>query len=158
MKALLFTISATGAFVGMELASWFIHKYIMHGPLWNIHKTHHQHKHAGGLELNDLFSLFFGSIAVLLIIHGLDTQNMLMAGAGTGISLYGCVYFILHDLFIHRRIKLLKKSKSPFLNALTEAHYDHHKNREKEKSTSFGLLLVNKKYFLKYYYRKKLKS
>ena len=157
MKPIIFIISAVVCFIGMELASWFIHKYIMHGPLWNIHKTHHQHNETA-LELNDVFTLFFGGIAVVLIIWGLETGNMLMAGAGTGISLYGCTYFVLHDLLIHRRIKLFKRSRSSFLNALAEAHRDHHKSRVKEKGTSFGLLLVDKKYFKKHYHRKEEKS
>ena len=152
MKPLLFIIAAVGSFIGMELASWFIHKYIMHGPLWNIHKSHHQHTNSP-LELNDVFSLFFGGLAIFLIVLGLDTNNMGMAGAGVGISLYGFTYFILHDLFIHRRIKLFKKSRSPFLSALAEAHRDHHKSREKEPGTSFGLLLVNRKYLQKHYKR-----
>ena len=152
MKPILLITSAVVSFIGMELASWFIHKYIMHGPLWNIHKTHHQHSNSP-LELNDLFSLFFGGISVVLIVWGLNTQNPFMSGTGLGIALYGLVYFILHDLFIHRRIKMFRKSRSPYLNALAEAHRDHHKSREKEPGTSFGLLWVNRKYFQKHYQR-----
>ena len=153
MNVFLFIISVIGSFTGMEAASWFIHKYLMHGPLWNIHKTHHQHTKTA-VELNDLFALLFGGIAIVLLVWGLNTENSILAGAGTGISLYGFSYFILHDLFIHRRIKLFKRSESPFLNALAEAHRDHHKSREKENSTSFGLLLIHKKYFKKHYHRR----
>ena len=128
----------------------------MHGPLWNIHKTHHQPDHSG-LELNDVFSLFFGCIAIILIVFGPEIGSIGMTGAGFGISLYGFTYFLLHDLLIHRRVKLLNKSKNPFLKAIAEAHHDHHKSREKNTGVSFGLLLVHKKYFQKHYYRKNQK-
>ena len=37
-----FVWTLTG-FVLMELFSWVIHKFIMHGPLWKIHQSHHIH-------------------------------------------------------------------------------------------------------------------
>lgn len=141
----------------MEIASWFIHKYIMHGPLWNIHKTHHEHNHSRP-ELNDVFSLFFGGTAVVLLVYGLEHQYDWITGAGIGISLYGFTYFLLHDLLIHRRIKLINKINNPVLKALAEAHHDHHKTQEKDNGVSFGLLLVHKKYFKKHFYRKNQKS
>lgn len=154
MKAIIVIISTLGSFVGMELASWFIHKYIMHGPLWNIHKTHHQHNEHK-IELNDLFAIFFAVIAAVLIYVGLGNGNMLMAGSGLGITLYGFTYFILHDIFIHKRIRLFKRSKSPLLNAMAEAHRDHHKSRDRTHSTSYGLLLIDKKYFKNHYRKRK---
>ena len=154
MKAITLIISVIGSFAGMELASWFIHKYIMHGPLWNIHKTHHQHSEHT-VELNDVFTLFFAGIATILLYVGLGNGNMFMIGSGLGITLYGLVYFILHDIFIHRRIKLFTRSKSPVIQALADAHRDHHKSINRRPSTSYGLLLIEKKYFQKYYRKRK---
>ncbi|KKX47766.1 hypothetical protein L950_0224770 [Sphingobacterium sp. IITKGP-BTPF85] len=37
-------------FVLMEGATWIIHKYIMHGFLWGLHKDHHDHSNDGPLE------------------------------------------------------------------------------------------------------------
>ena len=142
-------ISLIGSFVFMELASWFIHKYIMHGPLWKIHKSHHTHTE-GWLEVNDVFTLFFSSLAIGLLLVGLNQQNPYFIGCGLGISLYGCVYFILHDVFIHRRIKLFKRNRNFILKGLADAHRDHHKSQERDGSTSFGLLLVDLKYFKKH--------
>lgn len=151
-------LSITGSFVLMEFASWFIHKYIMHGPLWNIHKTHHQHQKGSWLELNDLFTISFSSLAIFFLVRGLAQQNPYLTGTGIGISLYGLTYFILHDVFIHRRIKIFSGSNNPFLRALADAHRDHHKSREREGSTSFGLLLVNIQYYKKYLGRKERKT
>lgn len=138
-----------GSFIFMELASWLIHKYIMHGPLWSIHKSHHEHS-GSWLELNDVFTLFFSSLAIGLLIAGLKTGYAPFTGSGIGISLYGCTYFILHDVFIHKRVKGWGRSNNFILKALADAHRDHHRSRERKGSTSFGLLLIDIKYFKKH--------
>ncbi|PZX47000.1 sterol desaturase family protein [Algoriphagus chordae] len=132
-------------FVLMELSGWAIHKYLMHGPLWAIHKTHHEHSDAF-FELNDLFSLLFGSIAVLLIFLGVGELDYRF-WMGVGISAYGMLYFFLHDVLIHRRVKWLERPKTGFLNGIFKAHQAHHQSKEKEGAVSFGLFLVPKKYF-----------
>lgn len=132
-------------FVLMETFSWWIHKYIMHGVLWKIHKTHHQHT-KGYFELNDLFTLLFGGAAVVLIFLGVENLDYRF-WLGCGISLYGMLYFVLHDVLIHKRLKLLGRPKSKYLRAITRAHRAHHKSKEKDDSVSFGLFVVPKKYF-----------
>lgn len=134
-------------FIGMEVFSWFIHKYIMHGWLWQIHKTHHS-KTKGFFELNDIFSLLFGSVAVILIVLGFTSLDYRF-WLGVGITLYGFSYFLLHDILIHRRLKFLKRPKNTYLDAISQAHRDHHKSRARDGSVSFGLLLVPKKYYMK---------
>lgn len=129
----------------MELFGWAIHKYIMHGPLWMIHKTHHQpSKHS--FELNDLFSLLFGSIAVALIFIGIEELDYRF-WMGLGITLYGFLYFLLHDVMIHRRMKWLEKPKNTFLRGIFKAHQAHHRTNKKEDAVSFGLFVVPKEYF-----------
>lgn len=127
----------------MEAFSWAIHKYLMHGVLWNIHKTHHTHT-KGFFELNDVFTLIFGGTAIILIFLGVDTLDYRF-WIGCGISLYGCLYFILHDVLIHKRLSWFNKPKNKYLRAITEAHKAHHKT-QKENSVSFGLFVVPKKY------------
>ncbi|EMR01776.1 sterol desaturase family protein [Cesiribacter andamanensis] len=139
-------LMAIGAFAGMEAISWCIHKYIMHGPLWKIHRTHHVHG-KGFFELNDLFSLFFGSTAIVLLIVGLNRENPYATGAGLGISVYGMLYFILHDMIIHRRIKAFGTIKNRYLRGLAAAHRDHHRSRERDGGVAFGLLWVPVHYF-----------
>lgn len=142
IEAIAFTIVG---FVLMELSGWAIHKYLMHGPLWNIHKTHHEHSESF-FELNDLFSLLFGSIAVLLIFLGVGELDYRF-WIGIGISAYGMLYFFLHDVLIHRRVKWLDRPRTGFLKGIFKAHQAHHHGREKDGSVSFGLFLVPKKYF-----------
>nr|WP_294896185.1 sterol desaturase family protein [uncultured Pedobacter sp.] len=129
---------------GMECLSWAIHKYLFHGPLWFIHKTHHQKRH-GFFELNDIFSLGFAILALWLMWIGRDDLNYKF-WIGTGISFYGIIYFIFHDWFIHNRLKAFK-SENKYLKGIRRAHKTHHKTTEKEGSEEFGLLVANKKYF-----------
>lgn len=132
------------SFAGMEIASWLIHRYLMHGPLWFIHKTHHE-KTKGVLEFNDLFSLFFGSIAAALMILGAATQSTPF-WIGLGITLYGLCYFILHDILIHRRLKFGGWPKKGYLRWMIKAHQAHHKSIEKDGSESFGLFWFDEKF------------
>lgn len=131
----------------MEIFSWAIHKYIMHGPLWEIHKTHHVHT-KGFFELNDVFTVFFGSIAIVLIFLGVSDLDYRF-WIGCGISLYGMLYFILHDVLIHKRFKWLGRPKGTFLQGIAKAHQAHHKTNSKNDAVSFGLFWVPKEYFRK---------
>lgn len=142
MYALLLTLLG---FAIMEFSGWFIHKYIMHGPLWGIHKTHHQPSKSF-FELNDLFSLLFGSIAILLIFLGLDKLDYRF-WIGIGISLYGMLYFFIHDVLVHRRIKWFERPRNKFLLGIFRAHQAHHATNQKNDAVSFGLFVVPKKYF-----------
>jgi beta-carotene 3-hydroxylase len=135
----------TLGFILMEVFGWAIHKYIMHGPLWSIHKTHHR-RSKYFFELNDLFSLLFGSIAVALILKGVSDFDYRF-WAGLGISLYGMLYFFLHDVLIHRRMKWFQKPKNGFLIGILKAHQAHHRTNKKEDAVSFGLFVVPKEYF-----------
>jgi len=133
-----------GTLAGMEAFSWFIHKYLFHGPLWFIHRSHHQQR-SGWFEFNDVFSLFFAIISVYLMWMGridLDIKFWV----GVGITVYGIIYFIFHDWFIHNRFKSFKTGNS-YLLGIRKAHKIHHKSTEKTPAEEFGLLMASKKYF-----------
>ncbi|WP_339924069.1 sterol desaturase family protein [uncultured Cyclobacterium sp.] len=134
-------------FVAMEFSGWFIHKYLMHGLLWKIHKTHHSYSKKF-FELNDLFSFLFASVAIVLILLGVSTLDHRF-WIGTGITLYGFSYFILHDILIHRRVKLFTKPKGGYLAGIFRAHQAHHASRKRDGAVSFGLFIVPNKYFKK---------
>jgi beta-carotene 3-hydroxylase len=134
-------------FAAMEFSGWVIHKYLMHGPLWMIHKTHHQPSKSF-FELNDLFSVVFGSIAVVLILMGVEELDFRF-WMGIGISLYGVLYFVLHDVLVHRRLKWFERPKNSFLEGIFKAHQAHHRTNQKEDAISFGLFVVPKQFFNK---------
>jgi beta-carotene 3-hydroxylase len=134
------------ALAGMEAFSWLVHKYLFHGPLWFIHKTHHRPKHSW-FELNDLFSVGFAIIALVLMYKGRQTLDYRF-WIGAGISLYGIIYFVFHDGFIHNRFKAFKTSNR-YLLGIRRAHKIHHKSLTKEPAEEFGLLTASRKYFRK---------
>jgi len=51
-----------GGIIGMEVFAWFIHKYVMHGPGWGWHESHHTETE-GLFEKNDLYAVVFSFIA-----------------------------------------------------------------------------------------------
>ncbi|MBT7896597.1 MAG: carotene hydroxylase [Flavobacteriales bacterium] len=140
------TVLTITTFLIMEFISWFTHKYIMHGPLWNLHLDHHQVDKKKKLQKNDYFFLIFAIPSIMAIILGSMNSNYLLY-IGIGIALYGFAYFIVHEIIIHQRIKIFRNSKSRYIRAIKRAHKVHHKNIDKEDGESFGMLLVPLKYF-----------
>ncbi|QDH78261.1 fatty acid hydroxylase [Echinicola soli] len=132
-------------FVFMELAGWGIHKYLMHGIFWNIHKTHHQAT-KGPFERNDVFSALFGGIAIALMLLGYD-QFDYRFWLGIGISAYGMSYFFFHDVIIHRRVKWFKRPGRGFWRGFVRAHQAHHADNKRRGSEAYGLFFVPFKYF-----------
>ncbi|AKD05275.1 sterol desaturase family protein [Pontibacter korlensis] len=132
-------------FVAMEGVAWLMHKYVLHGFLWFLHKSHHTHHHHA-FEWNDLFFAYYGTLAMLFFIFGSDPIDYRF-WIGAGITLYGLAYFLIHDVFIHRRIKVFGKTSNVYLKALNMAHKVHHKVQDKNGSESFGMLWVAPRYF-----------
>lgn len=130
--------------IGMEALAWGLHKYVLHGPLWFLHKSHHEVQKTWW-EWNDLVSLSYGVISTLLIVHGL-TNHSFTLWIGIGICVYGCIYFLFHDVIIHRRIKIKYHFKSLYINRLIRAHKIHHKHLGKNPSEAYGFLFATKKY------------
>ncbi len=126
------------AFFGMEAAAWLIHRYIMHGPLWVLHRSHHEPR-TGPFERNDWFAVIFSLPAIVAIFIGLRGTDWLVP-IGVGISAYGVAYFLAHDVLVHRRLKLLPVPKSGYLARLHEAHMLHHAVRGRTGCVSFGFL------------------
>ncbi|WP_312193816.1 sterol desaturase family protein [Empedobacter sp.] len=138
-------------FVLMEPVTWFIHKYVMHGFLWFLHKDHHDHSHKESVEKNDYFFVIFAIPTIALMYFGsLNSYNYLFF-VGVGIMLYGMAYFFVHDVFIHQRLKCFSRVKNPYFLALRRAHKQHHKHLSKENGECFGFLYVPFKYFKMYF-------
>jgi len=130
----------------MEFVAFFMHKYVMHTFMWSFHKDHHQptgHK----FEKNDIFFLIFAVPSWLGIMLGMMYNYPLSVAIGAGIALYGFVYVMVHEIFIHQRLKIFKRTNIRYFKALRKAHKVHHKNQGKEHGTCFGMLIVPFKYY-----------
>jgi len=135
------------AFVSMEGVAWFTHKYIMHGLLWVLHKDHHKKESTGFFEHNDFFFLIFAVPGVAGLLLGIRNDFNYMFWIGLGITLYGLAYFLIHDVFIHQRFKILRKANGGYFKAIRRAHKIHHKHIDKDHGECFGMLWVPMKYF-----------
>lgn len=130
----------------MEFVAWFAHKYVMHGFLWVLHKDHHQHE-PGFFEKNDAFFLIFAVPSALGFIIGSIYNISWLTAVGLGILIYGFCYFLVHDVFIHRRFKWLRNSDLWYFRAIRKAHKIHHKHLGKHKGECFGMLWVPLKFY-----------
>lgn len=146
---LLYTLITLAAYVGMEFMAWFTHKYVMHGFLWRWHADHHlpRHEKTGFFEKNDRFFLVFAIPSMICYMVGGLTTHFWALFIGVGISLYGLTYFLIHDVYIHRRFSWFKQLDSRYSRAILRAHGSHHAHRDREAGESFGLLVVHPKYF-----------
>ena len=133
-------------FLFMEFVAWAVHKYIMHGFLWSLHKDHHVVNHEKFFQKNDYFFLIFAIPSIILIFIGYENLSINFF-VGLGIALYGLAYFLIHEIIIHRRLPPPNKTKSKYIKAIRKAHKVHHKNRGKYDGVNFGMLIVPKKYF-----------
>jgi len=136
-----------GSFIAMEAVAWFTHKYIMHGPLWSLHRDHHKKETYGFFEHNDFFFLIFALPGIACLFFGMRQDYNFLFWIGAGITLYGLAYFLVHDVFIHQRFRLFRNSNHPYFKAIRRAHKVHHKHIDKEEGECFGMLWVPLRYF-----------
>ena len=138
------------AVLGMEGVAWLAHKYIMHGFGWNWHEDHHKphFEKEGFFEKNDLFFVVFAIPSATCFILGTTVPSLFkLIFVGLGILIYGIIYFLIHDVYIHRRFSWFKQLDNPYSRAVLRAHGAHHSKTGKEDGESFGLLIVHPKYF-----------
>jgi len=120
-----FALIAIGTFCAMEGVSYLAHRYVYHKLLWVFHRSHHRPR-KGLFEWNDIFPLFFSSVCIVLMYVAVQEPN----GSGllalaVGIAMYGTIYFVIHDLYVHRRARWLA-FRVPYLQRVKKAHMIHH--------------------------------
>lgn len=142
---LLYIILIIAVFFFMEFVAWFLHKYVMHGFGWFLHEDHHRYT-KGKFEKNDVFGLIFSIVSFLFIFTGwLDGYDFKFA-IGIGIMSYGIAYFLVHDVFFHRRVKLKYKPKSRYMKRVLHAHSIHHQKSTAHSGVNFGFIYASRKY------------
>ena len=125
-------------FAGMEGFAWLMHRYVMHGPLWCWHRSHHTPR-SGVFELNDLFAIVFAVPGVAFVWLGLHVSDWWLAPA-FGVTGYGLVYFFFHDGLVHGRFPAPLDKRGRFWRARLQAHRLHHAVATKDGCVSYGFL------------------
>lgn len=115
---------AAAAFVGMEGVSYATHRWVMHGPGLGWHRSHHAPP-AGRVERNDLFPACFSSLGFGLFAAGAATGDRRLSWLAGGVTAYGALYLLVHEVHIHRRVPAPRLG-GRYLRWLREAHADHH--------------------------------
>ena len=137
--AVLWTFLFIAALLAMELVAYLSHRYVMHGPLWFLHRSHHV-PHASALEWNDLFGLMFAVPAIACIWAGTNGRLWMLLPIGLGMTAYGVIYFVFHDVVVHRRLPVRRAPRSAYLRRIIKAHLIHHRTHQRQGAQSFGFL------------------
>ena len=113
------------SFLAIEAVSYLTHRFVMHGFGIGLHASHHDTSD-GGFELNDLYPLMFSSVAVMAFAVGTVLPSMgALVLVGSGVTLYGVAYLFVHEIYIHRRLRLVRR-RYRLLEWLKDSHRVHH--------------------------------
>ena len=131
---------ALAATLAMEAVAYLAHRYVMHGFLWSLHRSHHEPRTCM-FEKNDWFAFMFALPSILCIYLGVEAGwHPALTFVGIGIAGYGAIYFGFHDVIVHRRIAHNFVPKSAYLKRIVQAHRLHHVVASKHGTVSFGFL------------------
>jgi len=113
-------------FAAMELVSYATHRWVMHGPAFGLHCSHHRPRDDGGFELNDWFPVLFSAVGMISFAAGASIGPLaLLVPVSLGAAAYGAAYVFVHDVYIHRRLRWFRPELA-LGERLKEAHRAHH--------------------------------
>ncbi len=139
-----------GTVVALEGVAWLVHRYLLHGPLWFLHRTHHEPQPTW-FEANDLVAVAYAVLSAGLVIWG-DLNAHWAREIGFGILVYGVLYAVLHDVIVHQRLPLPRPLRTwllhqrGYLRRLIRAHKIHHKHLGRLGGQAFGFLYASRRY------------
>ncbi|EQB32930.1 sterol desaturase family protein [Sphingobium ummariense] len=142
MHPLLLLLLFVATVVAMEGFAYVMHRWVMHGPGWFLHASHHRPR-TGRWEANDLYFVIFALPSILLLLGGVQWGWGNWATAvGAGIAAYGAIYLGFHDIIVHRRVSHRYVARSRYMKRIVQAHRLHHAVETKHGTVSFGFLIA----------------
>lgn len=130
--------------LAMEAVAYVAHRWIMHGPGWFLHRSHHRPR-TGRFEANDWYAAIFALPSIFLIYQGVQGDwGPWATWVGAGIAAYGAIYFGFHDVIVHKRLDHRYLPKSDYMKRIIQAHRLHHVVETREGTVSFGFLWAPK--------------
>ena len=126
--------------IAMEGFAYGMHRWVMHGPGWFLHASHHAPR-TGNWEYNDLYAVLFAIPSIVLLYGGVQLgwwQGWTWIGAG--IAGYGALYFGFHDVVVHHRLPHRHVARARYMKRIVQAHRLHHAVESKHGGVSFGFL------------------
>ncbi len=143
INVLTYPVIVVIVFILMEGVALFLHKYVMHGIGWYLHEDHHRYT-GHRFQKNDVFGLFFSLVSFFFILTGILSGFNFNVAVGVGIMMYGIGYFLVHDVFFHRRIRIKYRPKSNYMKRVLKAHAIHHQKSTPNTGVNFGFLYASK--------------
>jgi beta-carotene 3-hydroxylase len=137
MQYLVPVLLVIGTVVFMEWFAAWSHKHIMHGWGWQWHKSHHE-PHDETLEKNDLYAVIFAVIAIGMFWVGNWVWPVWWIAVG--VSVYGVLYFFMHDGLVHQRWPFRYVPRKGYLKRVYQAHRLHHAVEGRDDCVSFGFV------------------
>lgn len=128
----------------MEGVAYVAHRWVMHGPGWFLHASHHRAR-TGMFEANDLYAVIFAVPSIVMLYGGVQLgwwPGFVWIGAG--VAAYGAIYFGFHDVIVHQRIAHRYVARSAYMKRIVQAHRLHHVVETKAGTVSFGFLWAPK--------------
>lgn len=116
---------AAAAFVAMEPVAYASHRWVMHGPGWGWHASHHGPR-TTTFERNDLYPATFAGAAMAAMALAATRRWSTVMAVGVGVTAYGAAYSVVHEVYAHRRLPWLRR-RAPGLEALGARHMRHHR-------------------------------
>ncbi|MCU1346497.1 MAG: fatty acid hydroxylase [Acidimicrobiia bacterium] len=120
-----FVIVFVVAAVAMEPLAALLHRGVMHAFGWGWHRSHHQRR-GGTWERNDLFPVVFAGATIAVMAAGAAFGRKELIAAGAGVTAYGLLYLIVHDLCIHGRFVGRPVGRRRYVRYVRSAHRVHH--------------------------------
>jgi beta-carotene 3-hydroxylase len=109
----------------MEPATYLVHRFVMHGPGWTWHGSHHR-RPVGRFERNDRFPIVFASTTIAGMALGARVRRLRwLLPVGAGVTSYGMAYALVHDGWIHDRFPTPRAPRPA--ERLAAAHRLHHR-------------------------------
>lgn len=135
--------------LAMEGVAYAAHRWIMHGPGWILHESHHRER-TGAFEANDLYAFIFAVPSIVLLYGGVNLGwGAWAVWVGAGIAGYGAIYFGFHDVIVHRRLAHRFVPRSAYMKRIVQAHRLHHAVAAKDGAVSYGFLWAPRPEMLK---------
>jgi beta-carotene 3-hydroxylase len=114
---------AVTSFVAMEAVTWAVHRFVMHGAGWVLHRSHHESA-AARFEANDAYPVMGAAIGMAAFAVGFNLPAPALVAVACGVTAYGAAYLFVHDCYIHGRLGRLPAVE--VLERLRRAHAIHH--------------------------------
>jgi beta-carotene 3-hydroxylase len=110
-----------------EPAAALAHRLVMHRSGWHWHRSHHRPR-GSALEDNDRFPLLFAALTIAAIATGRATNRPRLVAVGAGVTGYGALYLLVHDVGVHGRLSGGRAVlPGRWLERLGLAHAVHHR-------------------------------